>query len=387
MILFTSKKDKSRTGKVVTDYGEMVFPVFMPDATYGTVSNLSFSDLNNTGTKAIVTNTLHLDRNYDSTKIRNFGSFHKLTNWDKPILTDSGGFQVFSLINRTKNIYNKITEAGCSFQDPRTGDYKFLSPETSQQIQHNIGSDIRVVLDEPVLENASLSSIKSSVERTTKWAIRSKKEFLKLNNLTETDFANNAIKRPLLTAVIQGSSNFEQRKKSLDALVEIGFDIYGFGGVPLKRERTWDLTYKGGFFKELLHFLAENLPQDKLRYALGVGTPDNISYAVSIGWDIFDTVLPTRNARHGLLYTSIGVGDKNYENYSVLHIKNSRYEYDNRPIDENCKCSTCQTVSRAFLRYLLKIEEGSGYRLATIHNLYFYNKFMEDLILKLKNNK
>lgn len=380
MISINFAKNKSRTGKVTTSHGDLVFPVFMPDATYGTISNLSYPDLNSTGIKAIVTNTLHLDQKFGSEKIAKAGGFHKLTRWDKPVLTDSGGFQVFSLINRTAALNNKITDAGCSFQDPQSGDYKFLSPETSQLIQHRIGSDIRVVLDEPVLGNASLAKIKKSVERTTLWASQSKKAFLELNGLSETDFDNPKIKRPLLTAVIQGANNFEQRRRSLEALVDIGFDVYGLGGVPLQTKRTWDYTHQGGFFKELLHFLAENLPKDKLRYALGVGTPDNIEFAVSIGWDLFDTVLPTRNARHGYLYVSQGKGDENFQNYSVLRIKNSQYEFDYSPIDPGCSCSTCQTTSRAFLRYLLKIGEGSGYRLATIHNLHFYSEFMRKLV-------
>lgn len=383
MISITPGKNNARTGKVATAHGNLCFPIFMPDATYGTISNLSYPDLESTGINAIVTNTLHLDQKFGSEKIAKTGGFHKLTGWDKPVLTDSGGFQVFSLINRNVNSKNKITDAGCSFQDFESGDYKFLSPETSQQIQHQIGSDIRVVLDEPVLGDASLSKIKKSVERTTKWALRSKKAFLEINGITEADFNNPKIKRPLLTAVIQGANNFEQRRHSLEALVEIGFDIYGLGGVPLQTKRSWDYTHQGGFFKELLHFLSEIIPQDKLRYALGLGTPDNIEFAVSVGWDLFDTVLPTRNARHGYMYVSKGNGDEDFENYSVLRIKNSQHEFDYKPIDPDCGCATCQTTSRAFLRYLLRIGEGSGYRLATIHNLHFYSEFMRKLVGKI----
>jgi len=383
MISINTNQFNKRYGLIRTLHGDLSFPVFMPDATYGTISNLSYGDLEVTGINAIVTNTLHLDQKFGSNKIAKLGGLHKFSKWKYPILTDSGGFQVFSLINRTVNKTNKITDAGCSFQDLRSGDYKFLSPETSQQVQHQIGSDIRVVLDEPVLGDTSLSKIKKSVERTTQWAIRSKKTFLELNQLTENDFNNPEIKRPLLTAVIQGANNFEQRKESLEALQNIGFDIYGFGGVPLQTKRSWDYTHKGGFFKELLHFLSEIIPQNKLRYALGVGTPDNIEYATSIGWDMFDTVLPTRNARHGYLYVSKNNGDSEFSRYSVLRIKHSQYEFDEGPIDPQCGCITCKTVSKAFLRYLLKIGEGSGYRLATIHNLHFYSEFMKQLV---KNN-
>lgn len=384
MVNFDFQKNTFRNGTISTPHGELTFPTFMPDATYGSISNLSYHDLEATGIDAIVTNTLHLEQKLGSDKIQKSGGFHKFTSWDHPVLTDSGGFQVFSLINRSPSKFNKITDAGCSFQDPTNGNYSFLSPETSQFIQHKIGSDIRVVLDEPVLGDASLSKIKKSVERTTQWAIRSKKAFLDLNNLTEKDFDNPKVERPLLTAVVQGANNFEQRLKSLEALKEIGFDIYGLGGVPVQTKRSWDYTHEGGFFKELLHFLSENLPQDKLRYALGVGTPDNIEFAVEHGWDLFDTVLPTRNARHGYLYLTNGKGDLEFDNYSVMRIKNSRYEFDDKPIDPECTCITCKTTSRAFLRYLLRIGEGSGYRLASIHNLHFYSDFMRKLIKRSK---
>lgn len=374
-----SHHNSHRKATIYTTHGVITSPVFMPDATYGTVSNMSFSDLENTGTKAIVTNTLHLEQKLGSENIMNLGGIHNFTKWKFPVLTDSGGFQVFSLIHRRPNTHNKITEAGCSFQDLASGEYKFLSPETSQMIQFRIGSDIRVVLDEPVLADASLNSIKQSVDRTTRWAKRSKEAFLEINGLTEADFNNTDVKRPLLTAVIQGANNFEYRRKSLEELVDIGFDIYGLGGLPLQTRRSWDYTHEGGFNKELLQFLAELIPSDSLRYALGVGNPDNLKFAFEHGWDIFDTVLPTRNARHGYIYVSKGEGDTDFENYSVLHIHNLRYQSDQNPLDKNCDCQTCRTTTRAYLRYLLKIGEGSGYRLASIHNLKFFNDFMNNL--------
>lgn len=384
MIIFDNSTN-NRTGKIKTFHGDLEFPVFMPDATYGTISNMSYKDLESTGIDALVTNTLHLEQKLGSERIAKLGGFHKFTGWKRPILTDSGGFQVFSLISRRPNVKNKITDAGCSFVDYESGQYKFLSPETSQQIQANIGSDLRVVLDEPIPENASLTDIKRSVERTTQWAKRSKKMFLELNELSESDFNDSKTLRPLLTAVVQGGSNFEFRKISLEALVDIGFDIYGLGGLPLQLKRTWDYSHEGGFYKELLQFLAELMPKDKLRYALGVGTPDNLKYAISVGWDLFDTVLPTRNARHGYIYVGKDIGDKVYDDYSVIHLSNSRYEFDESPLDKHCDCLTCKTTSRAYLRYLLKIGEGSGYRLASIHNLHFYSKFMQDLVTNFKN--
>jgi queuine tRNA-ribosyltransferase len=381
MINIQKDETNRRKGIISTLHGELKFPTFLPDATYGTISNLSYEDLERTETKAIVTNTLHLEQKIGSEKIRKYGGFHKFVNWANPVLTDSGGFQVFSLIYRNQDSGNKITDAGCSFKDYSNGNYLFLSPENSQQIQANIGSDIRVVLDEPLLGNSDLKSIKKSVDRTTLWAKRAKKQFLEINNLSESDFDNPKIQRPLLVSVIQGANNFEQRKRSLEELIEIGFDIYGLGGLPIQTQRTWDYSHKGGFYKELLHFLTELIPPDKLRYALGVGNPDNLAYATSVGWDIFDTVLPTRNARHGYIYVSKEIGDEEFETYSVIHLKNTKYEFDQKPLDENCKCTTCQTTSREYLRYLLRIGEGSGYRLASIHNLHFYSRFMEKLRL------
>lgn len=381
MINFKSDSSVIRKGIISTFHGDLKFPAFLPDATYGTISNLSYADLEKTGIKGIVTNTLHLEQKIGSEKLKKYGGFHKFVNWSNPVLTDSGGFQVFSLIYRNQDNSNKITDAGCSFKDYTNGNYLFLSPENSQQIQANIGSDIRVVLDEPLFGNSDLKSIKRSVDRTTIWARRAKMQFLEINNLSESDFNNPKIKRPLLVSVIQGANNFEQRKRSLQELVEIGFDVYGLGGLPIQTQRTWDYSHQGGFYKELLHFLAEIIPQDKLRYALGVGNPDNLKYASSVGWDIFDTVLPTRNARHGYIYVSVDQGDEQFENYSVLHLKNSKYEFDRKPLDEKCKCLTCRTTSREYLRYLLRIREGSGYRLATIHNLHFFSKFMDNLQL------
>ena len=369
-----------RFGTIKTLHGEIKFPAFMPDATYGTINSISYNDLEQTGIKSIVTNTLHLERNLGSNFISNQGGFHKYVNWNLPVLTDSGGFQVFSLIHRRNYKQNKITEAGCSFLDNKTGKYFFLSPESSQHIQHLIGSDIRVVLDEPVIENASPLTIKNSIKKTTMWAKRAKTEFCNILDIAEDNFESYK-SRPLLTAVIQGANNFDLRKQSIDELTEIGFDIYGFGGLPLLTKRSWDYTHKGGLHRELLHFVAENLPKDKIRYALGVGTPDDMIFAIKHGWDIFDTVLPTRNARHGYLYVSSGEGDKQYDSYDVLHIKNLKYVEDSNPIDSKCDCIACKSVSRSFLRYLLKIKDASGFRIATIHNLTFYSNMFKRYVV------
>jgi len=373
------KKEGRRFWKIQTPHGNLQTPIFMPDATYGVVTGLSSHDLELTNTKALVTTTLHIEQKLSSEYISKVGGLNKFIGWDSPILTDSGGFQVFSLINRQKDSKNLITDAGCSFTSPIEGKYNFLSPENSQTIQHNIGSDIRIVLDEPVIEDGSLASIKRSVQRTTLWAKRSKEMFLKLHNLTEKDFLNPDIKRPLLCAVIQGGNNFKYREISANQLVEIGFDIYGFGGIPVHNKLSWKRDAPKGFYKELVAYVASLIPEDKIRYGLGIGSPDNIKYAIKCGWDIFDCVLPTRNARHSYLYVSKGQGDVEYDSYSVLHIKSLRYKYDEKPIDEKCNCLACKEISRQYLRYLLNIKSPAGIRYATIHNLYFYNNFVNQL--------
>jgi queuine tRNA-ribosyltransferase len=296
-----------------------------------------------------------------------------------PILTDSGGYQVFSLIHRNQNKNNIITDAGCSFAATASGQFNFLSPEISQQIQDKIGSDIRVVLDEPVIEDSSEAALKSSVARTTAWAKRSKQEFLKLQGISERDFNDKKVKRPLLAAVVQGGNSFKYRQISAQQLAEIGFDIYGFGGLPLHSKKSWRNDAPQGFYHELITYVASILPYDKIRYGLGIGSPDNLDYAYKAGWDVFDCVLPTRNARHSFLYVHKGEGDKQYKTYDVLHIKNGMYKLDKGPIDKKCNCLTCREIDRAYLRYLLKTGNPTGFRYATIHNLYFYMQFMSTL--------
>lgn len=365
---------KPRKLTIRTPHGVLKTPLFMPDATYGTVTTLTSDDLIESGTKALVTTTLHLEQKMGSDYIAKYGGLHKFMNWNKPILTDSGGFQVFSLIHRNKNKkHNRITSAGCSFINYSDGSYNFLSPESSQYIQHKLGADIRVVLDEPVIEDDSLLKIKRSVARTTEWAKRSKKAFLEALDLTENDFNNPDIPRPLLTAVIQGGNNFEQRRISAEALIEIGFDIYGFGGIPKHDKFSWKEDAPKGFYHDLIAYVATLIPEDKIRYGLGIGSPDDIAFAVENGWDIFDTVLPTRNARHGLLYVHKGQGDKSYNTYDVIHIKSERYKDSDIALDSECDCYTCRKISRAYLRYLIRIGSATGQRYASIHNLHFYN--------------
>ncbi len=363
-----------------TQHGKLKLPVFMPDATFGSIKSITFQDALEAKTKAIVTTTLHIENTLGSLYIKNYGGIHKFFNWTKPILSDSGGFQVFSLIHASKNkTLNKITDAGASFVDPATGKTKFLSPEISQIIQFNLKSDIVTALDEPTLRDAPLSILKKSIKRNTQWAKRSKKKFLELHGLSENDFNNPKIKRPLLGAVIQGGNNFQLREESAKQLIDIGFDMYNFGGMPLHNRHSWLNNAKKGFYHDLLEFAANLIPDNKLKYAMGVGTPDDITFCKKIGWQLFDTVIPTRNARHGLLYVPKGKGDSSFETYDTIHIRSKRYEFDDSPIDDICSCEACRTVSRSYLRHLIRINEPAGFRLATIHNLTFFNKIVNQI--------
>jgi queuine tRNA-ribosyltransferase len=365
-----------------TNHGDINLPAFMPDATYGSVKALSFGDVLNSGINEIVTTTLHIEQKVGSQFIKKFGGIHKFFGWERPILTDSGGWQVFSLINSERgNSKNRITELGCSFVDPDNGKYTLLTPEASIVIQSNLGSDIMTVLDNPIIANAKFAERKESVRLNSLWAARSRARFDKIYE--------NAVARPLLGCVIQGGDDFELRTQSAEELIALDFDLYNFGGMPLYSEITWKTTYPTGFYREMLHFVGELIPKNKIKYAMGVGQPDDIAFCVETGWDLFDTVLPTRNARHGYLYVSAGQGDKskNYKSiknskefsYDILHLRSKRYESQDEAVDKNCNCECCRSVSRAYLRHLVRINEAAGLRLATIHNLAFYSKWMEEL--------
>lgn len=360
------------TKLIDTLHGQLKTPIFLPDATYGSIKTLSFEDVTNTQTEAIVTTTLHLEQRVGSKYIKEYGGLHKFMNWQKPILTDSGGYQVFSLIYRFNNKDNKISDAGCTFVDYKTGKHFFLSPEISQIIQYNLGADIVTVLDVPLNNDASTHETNKAIKMNTEWARRSKQKFLELHNLTETDFNNPSIARPLIGAVIQGGNNQELRKQSALELQEIGFDIYNFGGAPIHKEKYWHDEAPQGFNREMLEYVSSLIPDEKLKYSMGVGSPDDILFSIEKGWDIFDTVLPTRNARHGYLYVSKGQGDISFENYDVLHIKNKMYEFDEGPIDSTLNFEFIPQASRAYLRFLIKSNEAAGFRIASLWNLAFY---------------
>jgi queuine tRNA-ribosyltransferase len=362
---------------IKTSHGNIELPAFMPDATYGSIRAISFEDAKNAGVKEIVTTTLHLEQKIGSQYIKQMRGVHKFFGWDRPILTDSGGWQVFSLINSKKgNTKNLLSEVGCSFIDPDTGKHSLLTPESSQVIQHNLGADIVTVLDNPILGNASLTDRKESIRINTIWAKRAKAKFTDINKTTTS-------LHPLLGCVIQGGNDFELRKVSAEELVELDFDLYNYGGMPLKSEETWKTKSQQGFYHEMLEYVVNLIPKEKIKYAMGVGQPEDIAFCVDIGWQLFDTVLPTRNARHGYIYVNEGQGDltRGYKdlNYDILHLRSERYKFDDKPLDGNCKCEACKNYSRAYLRHLIRIQEPAGLRLTTLHNLQFYSDWMRKL--------
>lgn len=363
-----------RRNKIHTLHGIINTPAFLPDATYGAINSLSFADAASAGVKEIVTTTLHLELKLGSQYIEQFGGLHKFFGWQRPILTDSGGFQVFSLIHRRPNQHNFLDEQAAHFKDYASGSVYSLSPEISQQIQHRLGSDIRVVLDEPLALSAGSEANLASVARTTAWAQRAQTEFLNLTQQAKTIFdstsLNRELNRPLLTAVVQGAGDFKLRKRSAEELIALGFDGYNFGGLSLKPDGSLDL--------ELSEYLVNLLPADKIRYAMGVGTPDDIIALAKLGWDLFDCVLPSRNARHGYLFVPKGEGDLDFNHYSALHIKAERYKFADQPIASNTH-PALKNISRAYLRHLIRVKEPAGFRLATLHNLYFYSQILTSL--------
>jgi queuine tRNA-ribosyltransferase len=330
--------------------------LFLPDATRGAVKFLTTKQLKDTGTKALVTNTLHLLINYGADHIAQLGGIKNLMNWDGLVLTDSGGFQVFSLIHRGK-WKGEINSNGAVFRSPRDGTKYMLSPESSIDIQMKIGGDVLVCLDDCRDTGLTRKEAKESVERTIQWAKRCKEHF-------EKKYGGTKETGKLLTAVVQGSNFLDLREKCAKALVNIGYDGYNFGGFVVNK--------KGELVLDEMQAVVDNIPEDKIRYAMGVGKPQDIRDASKLGYNWFDTVLVTRNARHGTLYSS----DMPNE---ILRITNSRYSSDMRPIDSNCDCEVCKNYSRAYVHHLLKMGEATGMTLATIHNLKYYQNLIAEL--------
>lgn len=354
-----SKKSKARQGTLKTLHGEIQTPCFYPDATYGAVKFLSPQELNEIGLQMVLGNVYHLGLRPGAKVIKELGGLHKFMNWDKPILTDSGGFQAFSLVHR--NNMGVVLDNGVLFYDHITGAEHLLTPQLSIEMQFEMGSDILMSFDDCIFAGEDENVNKRSVELTTKWGKISKETF---ENLTK-----DLKEKPMLFGIVQGGRNLELRKKSAEELIEIDFDGYGYGG--------WTSDENGNMLFEVFDFTVNLIPENKPRYLMGLGTPDDIRQAVQMGYDMFDCVIPTRNARHGSLFTSEG----------IVKIKNKKYNLDKTTLDPNCDCYTCKNFSKGYLNHLFRVKEPLGYRLATLHNLRFYMKTMQEIRDEISNDK
>jgi queuine tRNA-ribosyltransferase len=332
------KKDsfsQARLGRLETDHGAFNTPGFLPVGTQGTVKSLTPEELVEIGVEAILGNTYHLYLRPGYETIGRLGGLHNFIHWERPILTDSGGFQIFSLES-----LRKVSEEGVTFQSHLDGSSHFFTPEKVMEIQRVLGSDIAMVLDECVPYPSPYEYVKASMERTSRWAKRC------LQVRQEND--------PALFAIVQGGMHRDLREKSAQTLVEMGFQGYAMGGLSVGEPKSMML--------DVLEWTTSLLPEKTPRYLMGVGTPEDIIDAVMLGVDFFDCVLPTRNARNGTLFTSSG----------KLSIKQAQYAEDRRPVDETCACYTCRHYSRAYLRHLYLSKEILSSRLNTIHNLFYY---------------
>lgn len=343
---------RAKRAQVQTVHGTIQTPVFMNVGTVGVIKGaVSTDDLRQIGTQVELSNTYHLHVRTGDKLIKEFGGLHKFMNWDRPILTDSGGFQVFSLAG-----LRKIKEEGVYFQSHIDGHRIFMGPEESMQIQSNLGSTIAMAFDECPPSRADFSYIQNSVDRTTRWLERCKKEMARLNGLPDT-----INKEQLLFGINQGGVVDEIRINHAKTIAAMDLDGYALGGLAV-----------GETHEEMYHILdvtVPHLPQNKPTYLMGVGTPANILEAVDRGVDFFDCVYPSRNGRHSHVYTNSG----------KLNLLNQKYELDHRPIEEGCQCPACRSYSRAYIRHLFKAKEMLGMRLCVLHNLYFYNTMMKEI--------
>ena len=346
------KDGSAKRGRLETVHGTIETPVFMNVATVGAMKGaVSTEDLQHLKTQVVLSNTYHLHVRPGDEIVKKMGGLHKFMTWDKPILTDSGGFQVFSLAG-----LRKIKEEGVYFNSHIDGRKILMGPEQSMQIQSNIASTIAMAFDECPPHPATRQYMQNSVDRTTRWLERCKKEMDRLNSLDTT-----INKSQLLFGINQGGTFEDIRVEHAKRISELNLDGYALGGLAVGESHAemYDIIEK----------TVPYLPEDKPTYLMGVGTPANILEAVERGVDFFDCVYPARNGRHGHAYT----------NHGKMNLMNKKYELDDRPLDETCDCPTCRKYSRAYIRHLLKAKEMLGLRLMVTHNLYFYNSMMEEI--------
>ena len=343
--------DKARLGKLTFDRGEVNTPAFMPVGTYGAVKAMTVEEVRGLGAEIILGNTFHLSITPSTEVIEAHGDLHDFMNWQGPILTDSGGFQVFSL-----GKMRKITEEGVAFRSPKDGSSIFMGPEESMQIQHKLGSDIVMIFDDCTAYPAEKNVVDQSMQLSLRWAKRSLIEHKRLNN------------KNALFGIVQGGMHRELRIHSAESLIEMDFNGYAIGGLSVGEPKEEMM--------EVLSYLPDHMPKDKPRYLMGVGTPLDLVEGVASGVDMFDCVMPSRNARNGYLFTSEG----------VVKIRNAKYKKDTGPLDPNCACSTCSNYSRSYLHHLQKTNEILGSRLNTLHNLFYYQELMQSMRSAIQTN-
>lgn len=345
-----STDGNARRGQLSFDRGVIQTPIFMPVGTYGSVKSVTPDELNDIGAQVVLGNTFHLMLRPGMEVIKAHGDLHDFMQWQGPILTDSGGFQVFSL-----GELRKITEKGVTFKSPIDGSKIFMGPEESMQVQRDLGSDIVMIFDECTPYPATVQEAADSMRLSLRWAKRSK----------EAHGDNPSA----LFGIVQGGMYEHLRKESIEGLVDIGFDGYAIGGLSVGEPKDEMMSTLDG--------VRPHLPVDKPRYLMGVGTPEDLVEAVRRGVDMFDCVMPTRNARNGHIFTKTG----------VIKIRNSQYRLDTKPLDEDCECYTCQNYSRSYLRHLDKCHEILGARLNTIHNLHYYLSLMAEIRASIENKE
>ncbi|MDF2887844.1 MAG: queuine tRNA-ribosyltransferase [Lacrimispora sp.] len=355
-----AKDGRAKRAEVTTVHGTIQTPVFMNVGTVGAIKGaVSTDDLREIKTQVELSNTYHLHVRTGDHVIREFGGLHQFMNWDRPILTDSGGFQVFSLTG-----LRKIKEEGVYFQSHIDGHRIFMGPEESMQIQSNLASTIAMAFDECPPHPATREYMQNSVDRTTRWLERCRIEMAKLNELPDT-----LNKDQLLFGINQGGTFEDIRIAHAKTISAMDLDGYALGGLAV-----------GESHSEMYRILDETvpyLPENKPTYLMGVGTPANILEAVDRGVDFFDCVYPSRNGRHGHVYTNLG----------KLNLFNTKFQLDHKPIEEGCQCPACRSYSRAYIRHLLKAKEMLGMRLCVLHNLYFYNTMMEEIREAIENHR
>jgi queuine tRNA-ribosyltransferase len=368
VLLATDKESKARRARLTTAHGQIDTPAFMPIGTQGSVKGVSPRELRELNAQIVLGNTYHLFVRPGLDVIKHFGGLHNFMNWDGPILTDSGGYQIFSLAK-----LRKITEAGVEFQNHIDGARAFISPEIAMEIQMLLGGDITMALDECVPYPCEYDYAAQSAEMTTRWARRCKRAVepgmspAKLKNAADTAATAEERQRQLIFGIVQGATFEDLRKESAQAIVDLDFDGYAIGGVSVGEPEEEMMR--------AVEWAEPFLPRNKPRYAMGLGTPPQLLELIARGTDMFDCVLPTRLARNGTAFTTTG----------TVNLKNAEFILDKNPIEENCACHACREFSRGYIRHLIKAEEILGLRLITLHNLHFYLNLMNQARTEIEN--